>query len=182
MKFLSNESLQRAHRMTHMYHFIHSLCLNHMSEIQMRYCLMLCTNAALRSSFDAPLLGHLQELSIIASAVLHSTMLSKHSLLKSCERAARHFSTTTKSSTVDPAEVAKFASTAARWWHPDGSAAPLHRMNPTRIAYIRSVIEKNIIAQRSASAQPLKSAKPLTGIDVVDVGCGGKLACENTCV
>lgn len=79
----------------------------------------------------------------------------------------------TKQSTVDPAEVAKFAATAAKWWHPDGSAAPLHRMNPTRVAYIRSVIERNIVKQGIPEALP-QSSKPLTGIDLVDVGCGGK--------
>lgn len=79
-----------------------------------------------------------------------------------------------KKSTVNPAEVAKFAATAAKWWHPDGSAAPLHRMNPTRIAYIRSVIERNVLSQRMAEALP-HSSKPLAGIDLVDIGCGGKL-------
>lgn len=83
----------------------------------------------------------------------------------------------TKQSSVDPREVAKFAASAAKWWHPDGSAAPLHRMNPTRVAYIRAVIERNIINQRSIETTP-PSSKPLTGIDLVDVGCGGGLVTE----
>ncbi|CDF40854.1 unnamed protein product [Chondrus crispus] len=84
-------------------------------------------------------------------------------------------SLSSKQSTVDPAEVAKFAATAAKWWHPDGSAAPLHRMNPTRVAYIRSVVERNMVNLRGLQAIP-PSSKPLTGISLVDVGCGGELA------
>jgi len=53
---------------------------------------------------------------------------------------------------VNKDEIAKFASQAAKWWDPNGSAAPLHRMNPTRIAYIRSVIEKHIAPQPSPEA------------------------------
>lgn len=77
---------------------------------------------------------------------------------------------TGKKSTVDPDEVAKFAKQAEKWWHPDASAAPLHRMNPTRVSFIRSAIEKNVTMEPSKD----HTGKPLSGIDVVDVGCGGK--------
>lgn len=45
--------------------------------------------------------------------------------------------------TVDESELSKFSAQAADWWHPNGSAAALHRLNPLRIAYIRSAIEKH---------------------------------------
>eukprot|EP00177_Eucheuma_denticulatum_P003016 GFKZ01005423.1.p1 GENE.GFKZ01005423.1~~GFKZ01005423.1.p1 ORF type:complete len:297 (-),score=33.32 GFKZ01005423.1:3576-4466(-) len=105
-------------------------------------------------------------------------MQSRLSALLSCPRHLRHSSTgPSKASTVDPAEIAKFAATASNWWHPDGSAAPLHRMNPTRLAYIRSVIEKYAVSHRPIPAQ-VHATKPLAGIDVVDVGCGGGLVTE----
>ena len=41
------------------------------------------------------------------------------------------------SSSVDPREVAQFARMAATWWDPRGPMAPLHKLNPVRLAYIR---------------------------------------------
>lgn len=70
---------------------------------------------------------------------------------------------------VDRNEVAKFGQMAARWWDPRGSAAPLHRMNPVRIAYIRAAIERRV--QIDSLRAPSKA--PLGGVKLVDVGCGG---------
>ncbi len=39
--------------------------------------------------------------------------------------------------TVDPAEIERFSRIAAEWWDPAGKFAPLHRLNPVRIGYIR---------------------------------------------
>ena len=39
--------------------------------------------------------------------------------------------------TIDPAELAKFATLAESWWDPAGPMAPLHKLNPLRVAYIR---------------------------------------------
>ena len=38
--------------------------------------------------------------------------------------------------TVDAAEVAKFAAMAAEWWDPAGPFKPLHMLNPCRLDYI----------------------------------------------
>jgi 2-polyprenyl-6-hydroxyphenyl methylase/3-demethylubiquinone-9 3-methyltransferase len=39
--------------------------------------------------------------------------------------------------TVDAAEVERFSRMADQWWDPVGKFAPLHRLNPARIGYIR---------------------------------------------
>ena len=39
--------------------------------------------------------------------------------------------------TVDPAEIERFSRIADEWWDPAGKFAPLHRLNPVRIGYIR---------------------------------------------
>src|SRR5690349_7109990 len=39
--------------------------------------------------------------------------------------------------TVDPADVERFSRIADEWWDPAGKFGPLHRLNPTRIGYIR---------------------------------------------
>ena len=59
----------------------------------------------------------------------------------------------------DPAEIAKFAAWAHRFWDPQGEFKPLHILNPTRLAFIRD-------------------RATLAGARVVDVGCGGGLLAE----
>ncbi|MCB1531781.1 MAG: bifunctional 2-polyprenyl-6-hydroxyphenol methylase/3-demethylubiquinol 3-O-methyltransferase UbiG [Alphaproteobacteria bacterium] len=67
--------------------------------------------------------------------------------------------------TIDPDEVAKFSAIAEQWWDPAGKFAPLHAINPLRIAFIRE--------QLACDASP-----PLTGLSLLDIGCGGGLLCE----
>ncbi len=73
--------------------------------------------------------------------------------------------------TVDAAEVAKFEAMAARWWDPEGDAAPLHRLNPCRLDYIAEQVTAQFGRDRRARA-------PLAGLSLVDVGCGGGLMAE----
>ena len=44
---------------------------------------------------------------------------------------------TPHNSTVDPAEIERFSRIADEWWDPTGKFAPLHRLDPVRIGYIR---------------------------------------------
>lgn len=81
----------------------------------------------------------------------------------------------TKPSTIDDAEVAQFSAIAEQWWDERGKFAPLHRMNPTRLSWIRERIEGHfgrLTGPESASATPLKN------LTLLDVGSGGGLICE----
>ena len=40
-------------------------------------------------------------------------------------------------SSIDPADVARFSAIAEAWWDSHGKFAPLHRLNPVRLAFIR---------------------------------------------
>jgi len=60
---------------------------------------------------------------------------------------------------VDPSEIRKFEELASRWWDPESEFAPLHAINPLRTDYIN-----------------LHS--PVSGLKVLDVGCGGGLISE----
>ncbi|MEX2629834.1 MAG: bifunctional 2-polyprenyl-6-hydroxyphenol methylase/3-demethylubiquinol 3-O-methyltransferase UbiG [Tistlia sp.] len=73
--------------------------------------------------------------------------------------------------TVDPAEVERFSVLAEDWWDPAGRSRALHRMNPTRLAYIRDRV------CRRFGREPL-GERPLAGLSVLDVGCGGGLVTE----
>jgi 2-polyprenyl-6-hydroxyphenyl methylase/3-demethylubiquinone-9 3-methyltransferase len=79
--------------------------------------------------------------------------------------------TDSHSASVDPDEVAKFAALAGEWWDPAGKFAPLHRLNPARLTFIRDRIAAH------AGRDPL-AERPLAGLRVLDIGCGGGLLCE----
>ena len=74
-------------------------------------------------------------------------------------------------SSVDQAEVEKFAQDAEEWWDASGKFRPLHVLNPTRIAIIKSALTAHF--ERDA-----KAAKPLDGLRLLDLGCGGGLIAE----
>jgi len=73
--------------------------------------------------------------------------------------------------TVDPAELEKFARMADSWWDARGDFRPLHKVNPTRIAFIRDSVAARL------NRNPL-AARPLEGLRLLDIGCGGGLLCE----
>ncbi|CAK9140722.1 unnamed protein product [Ilex paraguariensis] len=49
-------------------------------------------------------------------------------------------SSSSMSSSLNEAELAKFAAIAETWWDAEGPFKPLHVMNPTRLAFIRSTL------------------------------------------
>lgn len=72
---------------------------------------------------------------------------------------------------IDRDEVAKFAALAGSWWDPEGDLRPLHRLNPTRLAFIRDHACAHFRRDRAA-------ARPMAGLAVLDIGCGGGLLSE----
>jgi 2-polyprenyl-6-hydroxyphenyl methylase/3-demethylubiquinone-9 3-methyltransferase len=62
-------------------------------------------------------------------------------------------------SNVDPGEIAKFEALAARWWDAEGEFRSLHDINPLRANYI-------------------DGHSPVSGKQLVDVGCGGGIFAE----
>ena len=74
-------------------------------------------------------------------------------------------------STIDPADVARFEKLGAEWWSFDGPMRQLHRLNPVRMAFIRDR------AARQFSREPMQHL-PLAGLQLLDIGCGGGILCE----
>lgn len=60
---------------------------------------------------------------------------------------------------IDPSEIEKFSQLAHNWWDLNGDFKPLHEINPLRLGFI----------SRHA---------PLSGLKVLDVGCGGGILSE----
>ncbi len=76
-------------------------------------------------------------------------------------------------SSVNKIEIEKFSNMADEWWDPHGKFKPLHKFNPIRIKYIK----ENIIKQFKIK----NKNKPLSGINILDIGCGGGLLSEPMC-
>lgn len=60
----------------------------------------------------------------------------------------------------DPAEIAKFEKQAQDWWDRNGTAAPLHHLNPARLQFIS---DRTTLSQKK----------------VLDIGCGGGILTES---
>jgi len=73
--------------------------------------------------------------------------------------------------TIDPAEVAKFEAMAAEWWDTQGKFKPLHMLNPCRLDYITGQIAAEF-------DRDLTKPKPFAGLRLLDIGCGGGLLSE----
>ncbi len=73
--------------------------------------------------------------------------------------------------TIDQGEVDRFSAMAAEWWNPAGKFRPLHKFNPVRLAYLRERICENF-------GRDPRSPRPLEGLRVLDIGCGGGLLSE----
>lgn len=78
---------------------------------------------------------------------------------------------TQSDSTLDPREVERFRALAAKWWDPEGEFAPLHAIGPERTRFLREQLVRHF--GRGAGA-----VRPLEGLRIADIGCGGGLVCE----
>jgi len=71
---------------------------------------------------------------------------------------------------INKKEIDKFSKMATEWWDPDGKFKPLHKFNPIRIKYIKENIINNFKLKNKT--------KPLSGVNILDIGCGGGLLSE----
>lgn len=76
-----------------------------------------------------------------------------------------------QAASVDRDEIARFGAIAREWWDEDGKFKPLHRLNPARIRFIRDALCRHF------GRDPLRP-RPLQGLRILDIGCGGGLVCE----
>jgi len=74
-------------------------------------------------------------------------------------------------SSVDQAEVERFAHHAGDWWDARGPMAALHKLNPVRIGYIRDKACEQF-------ARDQNKLDCLRGLRILDIGCGGGILSE----
>ena len=73
--------------------------------------------------------------------------------------------------TVDTEEIARFGRLAATWWDEHGPMAPLHKLNPLRLAWIKDEIAGHF-------GRDAKAADALANLAVLDIGCGAGILAE----
>lgn len=74
-------------------------------------------------------------------------------------------------STVDPAETQRFGAIAQEVWDPLGKFRPLHALNPVRLRFLRDSLAAHFGTDTA-------TVRPLAGLRIVDIGCGGGLLTE----
>ena len=72
---------------------------------------------------------------------------------------------------LDAAEVGQFARQAGSWWDTKGPFRPLHQIGPVRLQFIRDAALQHFSLSKGG-------LKPLRGLTVLDIGCGGGLISE----
>src|SRR5258706_12111543 len=74
-------------------------------------------------------------------------------------------------STVDDSEVARFSALADTWWDFHGKMGVLHKFNPVRLGFIRDAVCRRL-------GRDPKRLDSLSGLRILDIGCGGGLLSE----
>ncbi len=73
--------------------------------------------------------------------------------------------------TADRDEIDRFARQADDWWDEEGAFAPLHRINPIRLQFIRDGFCRHF-------GRDTSSLRPFENLNILDIGCGGGLLTE----
>lgn len=85
--------------------------------------------------------------------------------------AAKNQKKFSSASTIDEKDMRQFEQLGEKWWDESGPMKPLHRLNPTRLDYIR----RSACAHFGRDAGKIGS---LAGLTALDIGCGGGLVAE----
>jgi 2-polyprenyl-6-hydroxyphenyl methylase/3-demethylubiquinone-9 3-methyltransferase len=75
------------------------------------------------------------------------------------------------SATLDADEIDRFARLSSEWWDQRGKFRALHKIGPARLQFLRDEMVRHF-------GLPSAGMRPLTGLGVLDVGCGGGLISE----
>ncbi|MCW6510651.1 bifunctional 2-polyprenyl-6-hydroxyphenol methylase/3-demethylubiquinol 3-O-methyltransferase UbiG [Lichenifustis flavocetrariae] len=77
---------------------------------------------------------------------------------------------------VDDQDIVQFERLGAEWWDEAGSMGALHKLNPTRIRYIRDRVAAHF--GPTVGGDTDRGTLPLAGMSILDIGCGGGLLSE----
>ena len=82
------------------------------------------------------------------------------------------------SKTIDQNDIDRFDALAKQWWDENGPMKPLHLFTPVRLDYILRAIHNRGLAKKVTPPQNKNTRKILSGLKILDIGCGGGLLAE----
>ncbi|KRZ15763.1 Hexaprenyldihydroxybenzoate methyltransferase, mitochondrial [Trichinella zimbabwensis] len=87
-------------------------------------------------------------------------------------------SNSTMNSTVDNEEIKRFSNLSQTWWDEQGPMKLLHSFNSVRVPWIKDTV---VLQHGKASSKFTTSFgyKPLSGVKILDVGCGAGIMSES---
>ncbi|MCX7899180.1 MAG: bifunctional 2-polyprenyl-6-hydroxyphenol methylase/3-demethylubiquinol 3-O-methyltransferase UbiG [Methylocystis sp.] len=83
---------------------------------------------------------------------------------------------TPQSASVNPEDVARFNRLGELWWDKKGKMGILHDINPIRVNYVRDHVRRLLLKDAGALNEPPE--RPLAGVAIADIGCGGGIFAE----
>ncbi|KLT39043.1 ubiquinone biosynthesis O-methyltransferase [Cutaneotrichosporon oleaginosum] len=114
---------------------------------------------------------------------------SRPHALRPLPNSRHHSSSPPPFTTVNSDEIAHFSRLSEHWWDESGEFALLHRMNPERVEYVRQKVALDPASEPEwtfegrhndrARADARGQGRWLSGLRVLDVGCGGGLLAES---
>jgi len=106
----------------------------------------------------------------------HGHKLLRFAVIRSRDRTYSVGTSQASNTSVNRAEVAHFSKLSSEWWDEHGEFSFLHKMNPVRMQFIKDKLLE--ISREEEPHTVLEGAEVLSGLDVLDVGCGGGLLSE----
>jgi len=76
--------------------------------------------------------------------------------------------------TLDSDEIERFARLSSEWWDARGKFRALHKIGPVRLGFVRDAMVHQFDRGQAGRGR----LRPLEGLSVLDVGCGGGLIAE----
>jgi len=83
------------------------------------------------------------------------------------------------SASVNPEDVERFNRLGDLWWDKKGKMGILHEINPIRVAYVRDLACRFL--PRDGAPRDRHGDRPLEGLAIADIGCGGGILSEALC-
>ncbi|KRX91229.1 Sec1 family domain-containing protein 1, partial [Trichinella pseudospiralis] len=87
-------------------------------------------------------------------------------------------SNSTMNSTVDNEEIKRFSNLSQTWWDEQGPMKLLHSFNSVRVPWIKDTVVLQL-GKPSSNLATSFGYKPLSGVKILDVGCGAGIMSES---
>lgn len=116
------------------------------------------------------MLKTIEKFIIKSKYILPNSLRYDYYLIETVLSIIENFRSLSTATTIDEREIKNFEKHSESWWDQGNEGNALHSMNFLRVPFIRDgLIDTCIVNEKYQD-----TAAPLTGLKILDVGCGGK--------